>query len=393
MSSNLSRGLAKAIRLHEIGRFKDAVDVFEEQLALEPDSALAHRMLGLSLFRLGRLVPAFESVKEAIRLEPNNPHNYFAMAMVRMVYRWPDVKNGQTPSQRMRALRKSGYHSRLYARQAIQQAIALKPDYGDYWALLSSIEAAAGFWANCLMAANRTLEVGPTHPSGYRFRAKALAILGRWDEATADFDQAIRLAPNNADIHRARGSHMIQLGRPDEAVEHFTESLRLNPNQKSLPSVVQAARFSGRFKPYGLAYRFILRTGRGQQRRLMFLICILPVLAALVEGDWIVKICALIGLEGFAILSFGPLLDRRLWADPVERAQIGQAGYIVARVATWSGLLMLIAVLFACFPMPNQWLVADTPSRWIAWAVLPWLAIPLSRAAVKLVPERPPLYQ
>jgi tetratricopeptide (TPR) repeat protein len=382
-----SEAHAKGIRLYQLGRYRQAADSFREELAATPDSAAGHRMLGLSLLMSNRSAAAYESVAEAIRPAPVEAQNHFAMAIVRTKHLKLDPRSGQKASDALRAMRKAGNHPLVDARNSIRRAIELDPTDPEFFALLASIEMAAGFWGNCLAAAERTLALRPDHRSGLVHRARALMVLGRSAEASTDMDLAIRVAPDDAAVHTARGWHMIKVGRPDAALQHFIEALRLNPNQKWVPAAAKQARLSLRFELYGWWYRFIVRAGRGEYRRLVFLICILPLLGVFMKpAEWIVRLCATAGLEGYAILSFGPLMDRRVWADPVERARIGAAGIAVARVAVWTGVLTLVVVLFAL--LCDEWadpVLQPTVPVCVAWAVLPWLPIAIIRSLAILL--------
>jgi tetratricopeptide (TPR) repeat protein len=81
-ASEVSVLLAKGEILLEAERMQEAVNVFNEALALDPNNAEAHLKKGIGLERLNRLELALTSYNEALRLNPKRSFAYVYKARV-----------------------------------------------------------------------------------------------------------------------------------------------------------------------------------------------------------------------------------------------------------------------------------------------------------------------
>ncbi|MHB1309857.1 MAG: tetratricopeptide repeat protein [Limisphaerales bacterium] len=133
-----------------------------------------------------------------------------------------------------------GYHAgRLLARQkkypeareALNQALALRPDLTEAHAELGSILAAEGKPEEALRRYDEALRLRPE--SGARLqleRADALVRLNRREEAIEALREAIRLRPTYWEARYLLGVEMAVDGKLDEAESQFAEVVRLRPD-------------------------------------------------------------------------------------------------------------------------------------------------------------------
>lgn len=128
------------------GRFVEALDCYEQALALDARYALALRGKSLALLNLNHTIDALAAANEAIRLDPEDAAAHYNKGLILS-------------------------HMRRYdeALPALDDALRLHPQFG--WALIA--------------------------------RGQALAELGRNGEALAALDQALALTPNDADARAA----------------------------------------------------------------------------------------------------------------------------------------------------------------------------------------------
>ena len=155
----------------EQGRIADGVDVVRKLIAIDPDQARAHKLLGMALSHLGRHEDALASLDRAIALAPSaDAHGSRADALVALGRREEAV-------------------------ESYDHALALEP-------------ASVADWCN---------------------KGAVLLELGRREEAIASFDRAIALQPEFAEAHYNRGSALAQLGRHPDAIATYDKALALNP--------------------------------------------------------------------------------------------------------------------------------------------------------------------
>jgi tetratricopeptide (TPR) repeat protein len=96
-----------AINAFHAGRLTDAVSLYDEALAADPDNAYLQNLRAYALFRLGRIEAAIESQKQSLKSDPNYAWGYFDLA---------------------RFLCSASPARVDEARQATERAIALRPD-------------------------------------------------------------------------------------------------------------------------------------------------------------------------------------------------------------------------------------------------------------------------
>jgi len=69
-----------AINAFHAGRLADAVDLYDEALAADPDNAYLQNLRAYALFRLGRLDAAIEGQQRSLKADPDYAWGYFDLA-------------------------------------------------------------------------------------------------------------------------------------------------------------------------------------------------------------------------------------------------------------------------------------------------------------------------
>ena len=127
----------------------------------------------------------------------------------------------------------------IKARQLVEQAIALDPDYAAAYSILGTTHR-IDVWLGLSKSPEESLK----HDIALQKKAIALNssfaeahgqlgrsfVMGRqYDQAIAEGEKALALAPNSADILYHFASILLWAGRYEEAIPYFREALRLNP--------------------------------------------------------------------------------------------------------------------------------------------------------------------
>jgi tetratricopeptide (TPR) repeat protein len=198
--------LERALVLFSQSRHDLAEGELRQELAADPNNAMAHSLLGLCLSHRKEYGEATHEAKLAIHLAPDMPHAYYTLASIFYDRHWL-----------------------AEAEETITEAIRLNPEDADYFNLLAAIRLDRRRWADCLEAAEQGLQLDPEHVGCNNLRAMALVKLGRRKEAGATIATALAKDPDNALSHANQGWTLLEQGDPRKALEHFREALRLNP--------------------------------------------------------------------------------------------------------------------------------------------------------------------
>lgn len=180
MLSDLHR---RGIELHKLGRFSEALALYEEALITRRSTEL-HCDRALALWELGRSEEAIEAYDTAIAISPASVTAHYNRAvMLYRLHRLPDAL--------------AGY----------DRAVSLRADLPFLW----------------------------------NNRAGVLQAMGRYIESLQSLDQALKLDANNARAHYNRGALLLLMERYDEAIAAVEDALRLNPNHPEALGVLASA--------------------------------------------------------------------------------------------------------------------------------------------------------
>jgi tetratricopeptide (TPR) repeat protein len=278
---------ARALLLFDQGRFAHAESELRSAIGADPQDALLHAVLALSLAAQERWSDATLEAQQAVGLGPDVAFTHYAKA---------------------RVMSDRGFLAE--AGRAIEEAIRLDPWAPDYFAVQGRIQLGLRRWSAALTAAERGLAVDAHHTGCANLRAMALLQLGRREDATDTLDAALARDPDNALTHANRGWALMHQRRYDSALEHFRESLRLDPTLDWARSgIVEALKAKNPL--YALMLRYFLLMSRLDRRK-----------------QWMVVVG---GLVLFRVLAYG------VEAAPALRPAIFplMAAYIGFVVLSW----------------------------------------------------------
>jgi TolB-like protein/class 3 adenylate cyclase len=125
------------------------------------------------------------------------------------------------------------------ARQMLEKAIALDPQYADAYVLLGTTYLLEWLWRwsadtqnleRALALAQQALALNDSLPGAHSLLSQVYAQRRQYDQAIAEGDRAIALDPNNALSYNRQGAVLTFAGRPTEALPLMERAMRLNPH-------------------------------------------------------------------------------------------------------------------------------------------------------------------
>jgi len=111
-------------------------------------------------------------------------------------------------------------------RRAIELNPKLSPAYHNIGEILSRKQE----WEGAINAYRHSIQVKPDNAGSYYGLAKALFVQESWEEAVASYRQAIQFNPNSAEVYHQLGDALTKLQKWEEAVSVYRRAIELSPN-------------------------------------------------------------------------------------------------------------------------------------------------------------------
>lgn len=198
--------LIQALQLHQSGRIREAIDLYHQILARQPNHAGVLCLSGTANFQIGQQRLGLEQLQRSIALEPSH------LAYGNLGTAFNELKQ---PDK---------------ALACFDQALALKPDYAEAYDKRGNALHDLGRLDEALASYDKALALNPGFAEACNDRGNVLQALKRLDEALASYDQALALHPAYVQAHYNRSIVLHDLGRLDEALASYDRTLALKPD-------------------------------------------------------------------------------------------------------------------------------------------------------------------
>ena len=161
-----------------LGKPGEAIEHFQEVLAIDPQDALARRNLRKALLLLGKPEEAIEHYKKILESDPRSAaaHCDWGIALLRLG----------------------------------------KPE--------EAIE-------HC----RKAVEIDPEFAGAHYYWGEALCQLGKPNKAIEQFEKAVAIHPQFAAAHNRWGKVLCELGKPEQAIPHYQAAMESDPGNPETP--------------------------------------------------------------------------------------------------------------------------------------------------------------
>jgi tetratricopeptide (TPR) repeat protein len=183
-----------------------------KSLELNPKSAKAHAILGISLARQDKLDEASLHLLEAIRLDPNDYEAHYSL--------------GQTMTRQNR------YD------EAIEQfsiVLRLRPDYIQAHGYMGSLLLAKGLLDQAEIHLSEALHLDPNYVDAHYNMGQLMLRRKNLDSAVSYLSRAVTLRPDDAQAHYKLAEALAQQKQPGQAVIHYSKAVSLAPQVDTSP--------------------------------------------------------------------------------------------------------------------------------------------------------------
>jgi len=231
--------LREALDHHRAGRLREASGLYQEILEAAPDHVDALYLLGAIAQQTGQSAQAVELIRRALAVVPDQARCHKILGLAQIALGMPD--EAEASFQRATALDDSpdGYNSLgvLWTEQerldeaiaAFQQALTRDPAYAAAHYNLGNAHRAKGEIGTAAECFRRAVDNDPEYGRALAALGQALQQLARTEEAVPFLRRAAVLLPDDADLHCDLGNALQTLGQLPRATAAYQRSLELNP--------------------------------------------------------------------------------------------------------------------------------------------------------------------
>jgi tetratricopeptide (TPR) repeat protein len=240
--------------------YLDSMTLWQDTLAKNPDSPMAHANYADELRDHGNLAGAQAQYERAMQLRDDATDRigvgqcYFIRGDFATAIKWYQAAADDTresPERVLHQFRSLAYfqigiacseladrtadpaQAAAYRQQAIdayRKSIEIYPLKTDAMANLADLYLFRGQIPEAIEECHRALEIDPDSVSALTNLGDALKAQGHLDEASAQYVRVLQIQPLNANAFNNLGTILAQQGRYDEAIEQFELALRIDPN-------------------------------------------------------------------------------------------------------------------------------------------------------------------
>lgn len=198
--------LQQAVGLHRGGRLTEALAIYDQILAAEPDHADALNLSGLIRLAQGDAATAATLIARAVKLAPTSPLFRLNLGTAQAAMGNPDK-----------------------AIASFERALKLKPDLATAWAALGNARAVRSEERKAIHALRRAVAFDPQLAEAWNNLALVLGRIGEQAEARTAIETAIKLRPDFAVAHNSAGALARERGDIEASVEHLRRAVTLLP--------------------------------------------------------------------------------------------------------------------------------------------------------------------
>lgn len=202
----IPQALQLAIQHHEAGRLREAEVIYRQILAVAPNHAEVHHLLGVIAHQCGQESEAVKLIGRAIELG-------FVSASA-----YSNLGEAYRGLGRLEA-----------AIEAYRNALRRNPDFGVAYGNLGLALKQKGLVDEAILAFREGIRLIPDHTEAHRNLAACLAAQGRLDEAGKHYRLVARRRPDDAASWFDLGVLLIQEGRLEEAIAAYRRAIQIDP--------------------------------------------------------------------------------------------------------------------------------------------------------------------
>ena len=198
-----------AVKYHEQNKLKEAQELYNQVLKIDPNQSAVLNNLGVILGQLGGYQKAKDCYEKAIEIDPNYSEAHNNLGLI-----FQAVKDYQK------------------AINCYEKAIEINPNYananynlGVVFQVLAEYQKAKGYL-------EKAIEINPNYSLAHNNLGAIFQKLDENQKARNNFEKAIEINPNYVDAHRNLGLIFQVLAEYQKAKDCYEKAIEIDPNYK-----------------------------------------------------------------------------------------------------------------------------------------------------------------
>ena len=227
-----------------------AVDLFEQSLAMDPDFTLGYSGLGEAYWRL------YEDTGEAAYVD--QAENALNRAL--------ELNSELVQVQTLLGLLKSGTGNYDQAALIFMNALEIDPKHTPALRGLAKAYDEQGITQKANEAYKQAIESKPDYWQGHHDLAVHYLVNGDYENAIKEFEQVTRITPKNGSAFSNLGAAYLYNGQNDVARDMFVKSMSLGRNVGAANNLAYIYFTDGKYKQAAEMYELVLQDYPNQYR-------------------------------------------------------------------------------------------------------------------------------
>src|SRR5262249_28770581 len=219
IEAKLESDMYAALHRRDEGRYPEAIEILRGMLAVKPDDAKAHALLGTLYAATGRKELGIDHLRQVAKCDPDNPSGEAMLGWLAYL--------DDRPEEALAALRRADEIEPYTAKVHYHMGLAL-----------SKLKK----WPEAASAVRQAVTIDPAHAAAYQALSHALREQGQKDEALRAARRAAKLSQNqNADILMSLAEAYADTGRFSDARDTAERAADLakTTNPQILPQLMR----------------------------------------------------------------------------------------------------------------------------------------------------------
>jgi protein O-GlcNAc transferase len=322
----------QGLALQRQGRLDEAGQAYRRALAVAPNMAAAHHLLGLVEHQHGRHEEAHESMARAVRLVPDNADYLGDLGLVlKHLRRFGEAESALVAARRLRpgdarilnnlAAVHLGLNRPEAAAECLRAAIAGEPRNAAMHNNLGNVLNMLGQTGDAVASFRQALALDPGYVEAHSNLGHALAGAGKLDEAIGEYRAALQLQPDAVGARFNLAVALSKKGELAEAMEAFRTALALNPRSiEALSGFGEVLHRMGRTEEAIAQYELMLERYPEREMVLSNLLFLKNYLAKATPREMVAEARR---YGDLVARSAGPLRAHANARDPERRLRVG----------------------------------------------------------------------